>query len=172
MVSASVALACRACATDAMESALPGAPGIMDENQVMARPFSPTVVSSRPTIAAAVMRVNHFVVRDACGRRVRAATRPSPTRGVHQRRCASVTRTRASRIAPMARRICACVLIASRRAPNPTPVSTDGMSRRRAAVFASRRYAHSAMASPMRRRASMTPVDSFAGRPRTPGTSE
>ena len=56
-----------------MESALPGAPGIMDENQVMARPFSPTVVSSRPTIAAAVMRVKHFVVRDACGRCVRAA---------------------------------------------------------------------------------------------------
>ena len=63
-----------------------GGPGIMDENQVMARPFSPTVVSSRPTIAAAVMRVKHFVVRDACERRVRAAcgTRAGGGRGCAQ----------------------------------------------------------------------------------------
>lgn len=63
----------------------------------------------------------------------------------------------------MARRICACVVTASRRAPSPTPASTDGTRRRRTAVFASRRYAHRAIASPMRSRVSMTPVDSFAG---------
>ena len=44
--------------------------------------------------------------------------------------------------------------------------STDGTRRLRTAETASRRYAHRAIMSPMRRRASMTPVDSFAGRTR------
>ena len=82
------------------------------------------------------------------------------------RRWARVTMTRSRRIAPITRRICVWALTARRGAPRHTPTSIDGTRRLRTAVFASRRYAHRAIASPMRSRASMTPVDSFVGRAR------
>ena len=56
--------------------------------------------------------------------------------------------------------------VAKKTVPSTMPMSTLGISRTSVRTSGSRRYTHSAVASPTMSRSSRAAVDSFAGRPR------